>query len=244
MPKPRSNNIQLDAVERIIGVRFRNRALLREALTHRSYLNETHEEGLDHNERLEFLGDGVLEYIVRSHFYRRKPAIQEGEMTNLKSALVNTKSLGQLAEELGLGGHLFLSRGQRIDMDAGDRSRGYLLGNMIEAIIGAISMDRGIGTAELFVLEFILPRLREIVETKSHIAPKTHFQELSQERLGITPRYEVLLEQGPDHNKSFVVAAFLNRKQISIGHGANKQDGETDAARKALIEQFNVTLPE
>ncbi|MBI2636700.1 MAG: ribonuclease III [Parcubacteria group bacterium] len=246
MPKPRQNShrAQLDAVEAIIGVRFRNRALLREALTHRSYLNETTEEGLDHNERLEFLGDAVLEYVIRSHLYRSKPPLQEGEMTALRNALASNKTLATLGDELKLGQHMFLARGQRRDFESGDRSCTFITGGMIEAVIGAISVDRGIGTAELFVLEFILPRLREIVETKSHIDPKTHFQELSHERFGMTPHYEVLLEQGPDHDKVYVVAAHLGDKRLATGRGSSTQQAETDAARKALIEQFNVTLPE
>ena len=164
-------------------------------------------------------------------------------MPALKAALVSNKALAKLGEELGLGPHIAMARGQRWDFDSEGRSGEYIVGDAVEAIIGAICMDRGIGTAELFVLEFILPRLREIVETKSYIEPKTHFQELSQEKWGITPHYETLLKEGPEYNRAFVVAAFLDRKQVSIGRGSSTKDAETDAAYRALIEQFNVTLP-
>lgn len=234
---------RLALVEHTIGVRFKNRTLLQEALTHRSFHNEKEGRGFKDYERLEFFGDAVLEYVVCGYLYRQKPEISEGAMTSLKSALVSGKALGQLGEELGLGKYIFMSRGKRADFSEGNKARVYIIACAVEAIIGAIELDRGIGTSELFVLEFILPRLNQIIATGGHIDPKSHFQNLAQERFGVDPTYTVLLEQGSGEDRIFAMATWIGKQQIAVGSGSSKKLAETEAARQALQKEFGVTLP-
>lgn len=239
-----SNKERLKAVEKIVGVQFRNRALLQEALTHRSFLNETKEAGMDHNERLEFLGDAVLGYIVCSYLYRQQPPLSEGQMTELKSALVSSKTLAQLGEQLNLGQFIYLAKGEFQDFLGMSKARGFIIANAVEGVIGAIAVDRGIGTAELFILEFVLPRLRQILASKAHLNPKTELQELAQKRDGTTPHYRELSQIGPEHEPTFVIAVYFGERQISAGWGSSKQEAEVAAARKALQVEFGVALSE
>lgn len=220
----------LGKLEKILEVHFKNQNLLKIALTHRSYLNEHPEFLKEHNERLEFLGDSVLELLVSEYLYEKfqKP---EGEMTNLRAALVNSEILGKIAKKLKIEDYLFLSKGEAKDIN---RARMALLANALEAIIGAIYLDQGMEKARSFVKKNILILLPDILKKKIIKDPKTQFQEIAQERFSITPHYKVLREWGPDHEKRFLIGLYLNKKIITKGEGFSKQEAEEKAANKAL----------
>jgi len=217
-------------VEEILGIQFADAEIIKRAFVHRSYINEHPKAGLEHNERLEFLGDAVLELVVTDHLYRsyKNP---EGELTSWRSALVKTESLAAVAEKLGLGQYLLMSHGE---VKSGGRSRTALLANMIEAIIGAIYLDQGYDTAAKFIDRELIVGLPQILESGAHIDAKSKFQEVAQEREGITPHYEVLAEVGPDHDKVFTVGVFLGKKELGRGDGSSKQAGQQAAAADAL----------
>jgi len=223
--------VELDAFERTIGVSFRNRDLLEQSLVHRSYLNENPTYRLGHNERLEFLGDAVLELAVTEALFRRFPEKPEGELTSLRAALVNAKMLAAVAEDTGLNTHLLLSRGEAKDVG---RARQFILANAFEALIGAIYLDQGYGASAAFVERLLMPRLETVLAAKLYEDPKSRFQEEAQERVGITPTYEVLRESGPDHAKHFVVGIYLQHKLVAEGEGPSKQSAQEAAARQAL----------
>ena len=216
-----------------IGVAFNDISLLRTACTHRSYLNENKGSGMEHNERLEFLGDAVLELVVTSFLFRKYPAKAEGELTAFRSALVNTVSLTKVANKIGLNDYILLSRGESKD---GGRARSVILANAVEAVIGAIYMDGGYNAAANFISEHLLNTIdiEEIVKNKSWIDAKSLFQEKAQEKAGVTPSYKTLKEVGPDHNKRFTLGVFLGDVQVATGTGMSKQEAEQKAAEKAL----------
>lgn len=220
----------LSSFEEKIGVKCNNQDLLRQALVHRSYLNENPDFALPHNERLEFLGDAVLELAVTKHLYANYPN-PEGELTNWRAALVNAKKLAEIAEAIGLNDFLMLSRGEAKDMG---RARQYILANTIEALIGAIFLDQGMEAASDFVAKNILVHLPEILKHGTYRDAKSLFQEESQERVGITPSYEVLKEWGPDHAKHFKVGIFLDEELVAEGEGVSKQDAQQAAAEEGL----------
>lgn len=217
-------------VEKAIGVAFNDKKLLERAFIHRSYLNEHSKLKLEHNERLEFLGDAVLELAVTRYLYDNfyNP---EGELTNWRSALVKTESLADISTRLGLGNYLMLSHGED---KGGGRTRKTLLANVFEAVLGAIYLDQGYGVAEKFVLQHVLSGLEEILKSKSYIDPKSQFQELAQNRQGVTPSYKVLAESGPDHNKHFVMGVYVAKKLYGKGEGPSKQVAQQAAAADAL----------
>lgn len=216
--------------ERQLGIQFKDRGLLERAFIHRSYLNEHPGSGLEHNERLEFLGDAVLELVVTDHLYRNY-SNPEGELTNYRSALVKTESLSAVAEKLGVGEYLKLSRGEA---KGNDRSRALISANCVEAVIGAIYLDQGYDVARQFILDQIIVVLPQILESGSWIDPKSKFQELSQEKEGVTPSYRVLEEKGPDHDKVFTVGVFLGQRLCGQGQGSSKQAAQQMAAEDAL----------
>lgn len=222
--------MDLSALENKIKIQFNDRDLLQSAMTHRSYLNENRRWPLPHNERLEFLGDAVLELITTEYLYRNFPT-PEGELTNLRSALVNYKMLSEISSNLELDKYILLSRGESKDMG---RARQVILANAFEALIGAIYLDAGFEVSRNFVDEFVINHLESIVATGEILDPKSKFQELSQEKLGVTPHYKVLAEWGPDHNKNFEVGVFINDKQIAKGSGPSKQEAEIAAAENGL----------
>jgi len=217
-------------LEKRLGVQFHNMALLEEAMTHRSYLNENPAWPRQHNERLEFLGDAVLELVVTEYLFGRytKP---EGELTSFRAALVNAESLAETSRELGINDFLLLSHGETKDTG---RGRQEILGNAFEALIGALYLDAGYDHAKQFIERTLLPKLDRIISQGSHRDPKSTFQEQSQARAGVTPAYKVLREWGPDHEKKFLVAVFLNEEKIAQGKGFSKQEAEVQAAQKAL----------
>lgn len=222
--------LDIDQIESILGVHFEDAAILKQAVIHRSYINEHSKLGLGHNERLEFLGDAVLELVVTDHLYATYPN-PEGELTSWRSALVKTESLAALAEKLKLGQFLLMSRGEA---KSGGRSRQALLANMMEAIIGAIYVDIGYEAAKKFIDKHIICELPDILKNESYIDAKSKFQEIAQDRDGITPHYEVLDESGPDHNKIFNVGVYLGKKELGRGQGPSKQSAQQAAAAEAL----------
>lgn len=221
-------------VEKIIGQTPKEINLYVSAFTHRSYLNENRSFDLPHNERLEFLGDAVLELVSTEYLYNNYPH-SEGELTNFRSALVNYKKLSEIAKSLGLENYLQMSKGEAKDTG---RARQVILANTIESLIGAIYLDLGYEGAQKFIKEFVLVELSAIIETGTYLDPKSKLQELVQEKKGVTPTYGVVSETGPDHNKIFVVAAFINTTEIGRGEGPSKQEAEIAAAINSL-EQNN-----
>ena len=221
----------LAKLEKILGIDFKNKNILTEAITHRSYLNEHPEYKLDHNERLEFLGDAVLELVVTEHLYQKYPN-PEGDLTNWRASLVNGANLAKIAREIGLEEFIVMSKGET--KDANSKARQYILANAMEAVIGAIYLDHGIKEAKKFIEKNILNDLAEIIKNKLYIDPKSLFQEKSQEIAGVTPNYKVLESAGPDHNKTFRVGVFLDKELIADGTGTSKQEAQIEAAKKAL----------
>ena len=218
-------------LEEKIGYVFKNKNLLREALTHRSYLNEHPEWDLPHNERLEFLGDAVLELAVTEELYSRFPELPEGQLTVYRAALVNYQKLSAVASEVGLEKFLLLSRGEKIDSA---KAREVILANAMEALLGAIYLDGGSPPAAEFSRKFILTHLPEIIETRSYKDAKSELQELIQDRKRLTPTYRVLEESGPAHRREFRVGVFFGEELVAEGGGASKQEAELEAARNAL----------
>jgi ribonuclease-3 len=223
--------------EKKIGVNFKNKDLLIQAFAHRSYLNENLDFNLDHNERLEFLGDAVMELIVTEHLYKKYPNKPEGELTNLRAALVNAKMLTSIADELGFNDFLLLSKGEEKE---GGKARACILANTFEALLGAIYLDLGYKTVEEFLKKNLIIRLAEILRTGSYKDAKSKFQEESQEKVGITPSYKVVKELGPDHNRIFTVGVYLADELVATGEGSSKQSAEEEAAKEALkIKSWN-----
>jgi ribonuclease-3 len=220
-----------EELEKKLGLNFKNKDLLTQAFTHRSYLNENPEFKLDHNERLEFLGDAVIELIVTSHLYREYPEKTEGELTNWRAALVNAKMMTSVAEELGFNDFLLLSKGETKEVG---KARAYILANTFEALLGALYLDSGYGPCDEFIKKYLLSNLASIIKTGSYKDSKSKFQECSQEKVSITPSYKVLKESGPDHEKHFVVGVFLNKELVAEGNGTSKQEAEESAAKNAL----------
>ena len=214
-----------------IGYVFKDKRLLAQAFTHRSYLNENRAAGLDHNERLEFLGDAVLELAVTKFLYTKYPEKPEGELTAYRAALVNTQSISEAGTKLGINEYLLLSRGEAKDTG---RARQIILANAFEALIGSIYLDGGYDAAQKFIADQLFEKTDEVVEKRLWQDAKSRLQEIAQELSGITPKYELLNQSGPDHNKQFVVGAYIGSEKIATGEGHSKQEAEQDAAQKAL----------
>jgi ribonuclease-3 len=217
-------------LEKKIGIRFRDKNLLKQAFVHRSYLNENPKFNLSHNERLEFLGDAILELVTTEYLYKNYPN-PEGELTNWRSALVKREMLSKIAKELNFENFLYLSKGES---KSRGRARDLILANTLEALIGAIYLDRGLEKARSFIEHNLITHLPEILENKLYLDPKSKFQEIAQEKTGVTPAYEVLKEWGPDHEKQFVMGAYLDKKLVGKGSGPSKQIAEQSAAAAAL----------
>lgn len=217
--------------EKKIGVKFKDKNLLRQAFVHRSYINENGGTGLTHNERLEFLGDAVLELSVTDFLYRKYPGASEGELTALRSALVNAVIIASVAENIGMNDYLLLSRGEAKDRG---KARQYILANTYEALIGAIYLDQDYEAADKFISETLLPRTEEIVNKKLWRDAKSLVQEKAQEYLSVTPQYKVLSESGPDHDKHFTIGIYFGGDRAGEGKGKSKQEAEQAAALAAL----------
>ena len=216
-------------LEKTIGYVFKDKDLLATSLTHRSAVRESRSRG--HNERFEFLGDAVLELVATDYLFHIGKKT-EGEMTNLRSALVNRENLASVANEIQLGQYLYMSKGEE---RSGGRSKDSTLANAIEALIGAIYLDQGFPEAQKFCNEFILTRLHALQAAGKHRDEKSVFQEKAQEMCGITPHYEVIEEEGPDHDKIFTCAACIGEEKIAEGTGNSKQRAETAAAHAAIV---------
>jgi ribonuclease-3 len=222
---------ELQELENRIGFIFTEKKLLEEALTHRSYLNEHPEWELPHNERLEYLGDAVLELIVSEELYANFPEYPEGQLTVLRASLVNYQRLGAVAADFGLDKYILMSKGERADTS---KAREVILANAIEALIGAMYLDQGYAPTKKFVQAFVMVHLPEILEAKSYKDPKSSLQELVQERFKVTPTYRVLEETGPAHRRIFKVGVYFDDKLVSDGEGTSKQEAEVEAAKIAL----------
>jgi ribonuclease-3 len=214
-----------------IGVEFKNLNMLDLAFVHKSYLNEHRDLKKEHNERLEFLGDAVLELVVTEYLYKKYTKEEEGVLTNWRSALVKGKHLAEISAELELGYYLYLSRGEE---RSGGRRKNYILANTLEALIGSMYLDQGYAVAHDFIVRYILTRLEQILEKGSHIDAKSRVQEIAQELLGLTPEYRFISETGPDHNKIFIMALYLGEEKASEGQGSSKQKAEQEAAEAGL----------
>lgn len=214
-----------------MGLQFNDLTLLRQAFTHRSYLNEHRGESLGHNERLEFLGDAVLELIATHFLYEKYPDRAEGDLTAYRAALVNAVTCAEVATTIGMNDFLLLSRGEAKDTG---RARNILLANAFEALVGAIYLDLGYDAAKQFIGKHLFPKIEEIVRKKLWQDAKSALQEKAQETEGVTPHYEVLKETGPDHDKHFIVGVYIRDTLLAQGDGKSKQEAEQSAAREAL----------
>lgn len=221
-------------LQKKLNIKFKDENLLKQAFVHRSYLNENPAFILGNNERLEFLGDAVLELAVTEYLFKNYPDLAEGEMTNLRAALVNTQMLAKISERLGFNDYLYLSRGEAKETG---RGRQYILANTFEAFTGALYLDQNYKSAKDFILNVLIPELGDIIKNKLWRDAKSLFQESAQERAGVTPTYKVLSEIGPDHNKIFKVGVYLGKELVASGEGSSKNEAEQQAAEKALIEK-------
>lgn len=220
--------------EKETGISFKNKDLLRQAFTHRSYINENQGVANGHNERLEFLGDAVLELVTTEELYQKFPNKPEGELTSIRAALVNTTSIGDAAKRLGANEYLLLSKGEAKDTG---KARGYILANTFEAIVGALYMDSGYEAAKKFIADSLFGEIQKIVKNKLYIDAKSAVQEKAQEVVGVTPSYEVLSEVGPDHDKNFTIGIYFGEEKIAEGKGKSKQEAEQEAAKNALVKR-------
>ncbi|HNZ55172.1 MAG TPA: ribonuclease III [Candidatus Paceibacterota bacterium] len=227
-------NKSLSEFEKNIGLDFADKKLLKQAFVHRSYLNEHRGFVFDHNERLEFLGDAVLELATTDFLFKKYPNKPEGELTSYRAALVNANTCSALALELGVNELLFLSKGEAKDTG---RARQIILANTFEAIIGAIYLDRGYEAAFNFIQKYLLDRAEEIIKKTIVEDYKSYFQKKAQEVYGITPSYQLLKEIGPDHNKVFTIALFIGEEQVAVGEGLSKQEAEQEAAKSGLAKK-------
>lgn len=218
-------------LEKMLSVCFSKKNLLLQAFVHRSYLNENPDFPMFHNERLEFLGDAVLELIITEYLYLAYPEKSEGELTSWRAALVNTKMLSFVARELKFNNYLLLSKGEQKEEG---RAREFMLANTFEAFVGSLYLDQGLQVCKDVVERFLIPNLAAIIDQKLYRDAKSRLQELAQEKLGITPTYSVLKEWGPDHAKNFRVGAYLGKDFIAEGEGLSKQESEEESAKNAL----------
>lgn len=226
------SDTDIAALERALDTTFTNKELLQSAVTHRSYLNEHRETTWDHNERLEFLGDAVLELVVTDYLFRTYPEKPEGELTAIRAALVNTHSLADAATGLQINDYLLMSRGEAKDSG---RARQYILANTFEALIGAMYMDQGYDAARNFIAAGLFAKTEAIVSQRLWQDPKSRFQELAQEHESVTPMYETVAQSGPDHDRVFTVGVFLRQEKVAEGVGRSKQEAEQAAAKQAII---------
>ncbi len=214
-----------------LGLDFNDQGLLRQAFVHRSYINENKQSGLSHNERLEFLGDAVLELVITDFLFAKYPDKAEGDLTAYRSALVNATTCSDIATRLGMNEYLLLSKGESKDMG---RARQYILANTLEAFIGAIYLDLGYESAKKFIETEFTPLIDGIISERTWIDSKSLFQEKAQEFDGVTPSYKTIKESGPDHEKKFTVGVYVGKELVATGEGDSKQDAEQAAARAAL----------
>ena len=218
-------------IEEILGITIKNPEIFKTAFTHRSYLNEHPTYSNPSNERLEFLGDAVLQLLSSEFLYKAYPKSPEGDLTNFRSAVVCTSSIAEEAKKLGYGAHLYLSNGEE---STGGREREYILANTFEAVLGAIYLEEGIEFCKEFLAKNLFYKVKDLVQKQEYKDAKSQFQEMAQEKVGITPLYEVLDSWGPDHEKTFKVGVYLDKKLMGVGEGRSKQKAEQQAALSAI----------
>jgi ribonuclease III len=231
MPNEAYKERGFSKLEEHLGITFNNPDYIVQALVHRSYLNENRDFALAHNERMEFLGDAVLELVVTEFLFEHY-LNPEGELTNWRAALVNAKMCARVGAELNLEEFLFLSHGE--SKDTSTKAREYILANAVESVIGAVYLDQGWDVAKQFITRWIITKLPEVLEKGLWMDPKSRFQESSQEIVGVTPTYRVLSEDGPDHDKTFVIGVYLDKEKVAEGSGGSKQEAQVAAAEKAI----------
>lgn len=234
---------QLNILEQRIGLTFKDKTILKQAMIHRSFINEANDrEQLAHNERIEFLGDAVLEIIITEYLYKTYPQNKEGELTSFRAATVRTTSLAETAESIQLGEFVYMSKGEE---HTGGRHRPYILANTFEAMLGAIYLDQGFEAAKSFLYKILVPKIEIIVKNRLDIDNKSKLQEISQERTGLTPSYHLISATGPDHDKEFVMCVKIGENIFGEGKGKNKQEAEERAAANAAEnwdERYNESL--
>ncbi len=231
MSEDRNIEEDLKKLQALLSVQFNDVRVLLSAITHRSYLNEHREATQEHNERLEFLGDAVLELVVTDFLFNKYLDKPEGELTAVRAALVNTVSLSESSTKLGINDYLLMSKGEAKDTG---RARNYILANAFEALIGALYIDQGYEAAKDFIAKHLFSKTEKIVDKQLWQDPKSRFQELAQEQTNITPTYETLGQVGPDHDRVFTVGVFLGKEKVAEGQGRAKQEAEQEAALKAM----------
>jgi ribonuclease-3 len=221
-----------ESLEETLGIHFENPSLLQLALTHRSYIYETAGEGLSSNERLEFLGDSILAFISADYLYRAFPDLSEGELSDLRAALVRRETLATLAQEINLGNFLLMGKGEQ---SSGVSQR--VLASTFEAVLGAMYLDQGIEVVQQFLMPGLEPLAQTIVSKRLFKDQKSLFQEQAQAHVGITPSYRLVNQEGPSHNREFTVEVLLGDQVAGRGQGRNKQTAEQEAARAALLNR-------
>lgn len=224
----------LEMLEERLGIHFNNKALLEQAFIHRSYINENPKLGMSHNERLEFLGDAVLELVVTESLYSTYKDKNEGDLTAYRSALVNANTIGDVAHGLQFNDLIKLSKGESKDIS---KARLSILADAYEAFLGALYLDQGYEVAKKVILETLLPKTKEILEKGLYKDAKSFVQEKAQEVFSVTPAYKVLDQMGPDHDKRFVVGIYFGDDEVAQGEGKSKQEAETAAATNALTKK-------
>lgn len=224
----------LSEFENKIGITFTKKELLEQAFIHRSFINENPRSGLAHNERLEFLGDAVLELVVTEFLYAKYTDQNEGDLTAYRSALVNAVTLGQLADELSFNDLMKLSKGEAKDVS---RARSSILADAYEALVGAMYLDQGYEVVKDFISKTLLVKTEDIIKQGLYKDAKSFVQEKSQDINGVTPSYKVISEEGPDHDKIFKIGIYFGEELIAEGEGKSKQEAETNAARNALMKK-------
>lgn len=223
--------MKLDSLAKKIGVEFKDAQLLKQAMIHRSYLNEIKEGRLESNERLEFLGDAILSFVISEKLYQDYPDYPEGKLTNLRSNIVCTSALAKIAQQIDLGPYLFMSKGEK---ESGGNENISILANTVEAVIGAIFLDQGIEATRQFIQKKFGPMIKTVVDKGQLKDTKSLLQEKLQARLKETPTYRTLHQKGPDHDKTFTVGVFVQKNLLAKGTGKSKQEAEEAAAKKAL----------
>lgn len=221
----------LAELEKKLNVSFKNKNLLETAFTHRSYINESNGAVQEHNERLEFLGDAVLEILVSEYLFNKFPNLREGDLTAYRSAVVKMESLAEISEELSFGKYISMSKGEEM---TGGRHRPYILANTFEAFLGSLFVDQGIEECKRFISSVFFDKIDTIIEEKRYIDSKSQLQEMSQEVYKVTPLYKLIKEEGPDHDKTFTVDVIIKDKILGKGVGKSKQQAQQDAAKDAL----------
>lgn len=239
------NRSQISQIQDSLGVLLHNDLLLEQAFVHRSYLNESQRRDLQHNERLEFLGDKVLGILLGEYLFKKLADAPEGRLTDIFGVMASAAFLSRIMEDMDLGRFLVMSKGEQKEFDARRRSRPILLANLFEAILGAIYLARGLGITELFLENCLFNQLPRVIKDQLYIEPKSYLQDLVQKKHKTTPTYQVLSQVGPDHDRIFRIGVFYfsgNTVPSGEGVGPSKQEAEVEAARDALQREFNVTI--